>query len=472
MNRHVEGKGAQLLLLTVVAIGMFMDSLDGSIVNIALPSMTRSFGIDTGTAAWIVTIYFLVVAGLILVFGKLAGSGWLKRIFIVGFCLFTIGSAFCAMSPSFAILLASRIIQGIGAAMIASSAMMICVRYLPPHMLGYGLSITVLGASLGVAAGPVIGGILTDIASWHWIFIINIPIGIAVILLGLRAIPNDIPAENRGRFDLGGAALLFVSLVSGLYVLETGLSSGIDILLLALLCVFALCMTVLVHHCRHTADPVLDLSLFRSFGFDAALIVLMLLNACYVGIQYLLPFYMEKGLGFDTLVSGLYLVIPAAITLVICSKAGRLSDRISCRPFMIAANIALIGAAAILFMIEPSSGTLPLISALILMGLIYGLGGGPGGSRVVENAPDDKKNAGSAMMSFIIYFGSALGTALFSAMFKLGSGSDQGYAAMTLSAFMDGFQFAMGVGLVLSVIGLILSAVVNEKKKERDRIVR
>lgn len=464
MSRRVQGKNAQILLLAVVAIGMFMDSLDGSIVNIALPSMTKSFGIDTGAASWIVTIYFLVVAGLILIFGKLAENGALKKIFIGGFAFFTVGSAMCALSPTIEILLISRAVQGIGAAMIASSAMMICVKYLPASKLGFGLSITVLGASVGVAAGPVIGGMLTHFLSWHWVFLINIPIGLVVILLALKAIPDDVKTEKKG-LDTVGAALLFVSLVSGLYVLESGPSIGLNLTMILLLAVFAVTMTAFVLRCRKVDNPVLDLGLFKNMNFNAVLIAFMLLNTCYVGAQYLLPFYMDKALGFDALISGLYLVIPAAVTLLISSKAGRLSDRTERRAFMIGANLALLIAMVILALIDPGMGPVPLVVSLALMGLVFGLGGGPGGSRIVENTPEDKRSAGSTIMSFIIYFGSALGTTVFSATFRIGSGSGEGFALMSASQFMGGFHFAMIVGTVLALIALVLSAS-SERRKE------
>ncbi|MFA6333650.1 MAG: MFS transporter, partial [Methanoregula sp.] len=186
MSTVITDPVRQKLLLGAVALGVVMDGLDGSIVNVALPTMATYFDTDTGTIAWVIITYLLMMAGLLLVFGKLADRGLTKKLFLLGFLIFTIGSAACGIAPSLDVLLAARIVQGIGAAMIAAVAPLLCIRYLPANMLGTALGVIAASASIGFAAGPAIGGILTQYLSWHWIFLVNIPIGIIGIIFAAR----------------------------------------------------------------------------------------------------------------------------------------------------------------------------------------------------------------------------------------------------------------------------------------------
>jgi len=160
----------QRLLLGAAALGVVMDGLDGSIVNVALPTIAAAFDTDTGTIAWVIITYLLMMAGLVLVMGSVADRGIMRKIFILGLALFTIGSAACGLSPSLSVLLASRVVQGIGAAMIAAVAPLLCVRYLPPTMLGASMGALGASSSIGFAAGPALGGMITHVLSWHWIF--------------------------------------------------------------------------------------------------------------------------------------------------------------------------------------------------------------------------------------------------------------------------------------------------------------
>lgn len=159
-----------ILLLLCVAFASFMDALDSSIVNIILPVLAEEFHIDAGSTAWVTLTYLLTVAGLILIFGKLADSARLKKIFLFGFLIFIIGSAGCGFAPSFAFLLGSRVIQGIGAAMIIACAPLICVKFLPENMLGLSFAVLTAAGSVGFAAGPAVGGLITELISWHWVF--------------------------------------------------------------------------------------------------------------------------------------------------------------------------------------------------------------------------------------------------------------------------------------------------------------
>ncbi|MEA5037117.1 MAG: MFS transporter [Methanocorpusculum sp.] len=207
MTKIIVDPFRQKLLLIAVGIAVFMDALDGSVVNIALPVIAAEFGTDAGTISWVSAAYLVTVAGLILIFGKFADRGYVKIFFIIGFILFTAGSIACGLSADLTLLIISRVIQGAGAAMLAAAAPMLCVKFLPASMLGVSMGVLTAASSVGFAVGPAIGGVITHFLSWHWIFFINIPIGIFAVLFALRIIPRaTVPVHER--VDLTGALSL------------------------------------------------------------------------------------------------------------------------------------------------------------------------------------------------------------------------------------------------------------------------
>ena len=452
--------------MLVAALAMFMDGLDGSIVNVALPVISEDFGGDAGAVSWVVTIYFMVMAGLILIFGKISDSGALKRVFAMGFLVFALSSLACGLSSGLEMLLISRAAQGVGAAMLAAAAPMLCVKHSPPSSMGLSLAVIMLGMSIGAAMGPAVGGILTQLTSWHWIFLINVPIGLAAAALAVKFVPAD-KGFVRTTFDIKGSAMLFAMLASGLYLVESFPSAGVTSTTIPVALVFVISLALFIMRERGYATPVLDLKLFKLRNFVAVLITYMLLNACFAGAFYLVPFYLRIGMGFDSLTSGLYLLIPALAPLLISTQLSKLSDRTERRAFVVAACAMVTLFMAIYSVITPNMGIVPLLVALVAMGLIWGIGGGPASSRVVENVPRSERGSASSLMSFIVYFGSALGTAMFAGLFGIGAGTrGVDISQMPLADFLDGFHFAMIAGVVLSLIAVALAAAVNEKRQK------
>ena len=460
------GYKGHMLLLATIALGMFLDGLDGTIVNVALPDISESFGIDSSVSSWIVTIYFLVLAGLVLIFGKLCDSGAIKKIVIAGFVVFSLASLACGLSDSITLLLAFRAVQGVGAAMLAVSAFMLCVKFLPKSMAAFALSVGILGMSIGCAMGPAVGGVLSELMSWHLVFFINVPIGAFAILLAMRAVPGDGEFTAKG-FDIKGAALLFVSMVCGLYVLESAPSHGFDTVSAVCLAIFAVGMVLFVMVERRSADPVIKLRLFRLPRLLAAIVTMVIINMCYMGCIYLIPYYLQIEMGMGSIASGSYLLIPAVSTLAFCVWIGRLADRYGNRPFAIVSCVVMLASMLVFAFIDPDAVWM-LILGLVCMGVMWGIGGGPVSSRMLENVPDEDRPSSSSLNSFFIYFGCAAGTAMFAGLFGMGSGSSgQDIAGLTGEVFLEGFHFAMVFGVVLSVVALVLSWVVNERKASR-----
>ena len=457
----------QRLLLGAAALGIVMDGLDGSIVNVALPTIAATFDTDTGTIAWVIITYLLMMAGLVLVMGSIADHGAMRKIFILGLALFTIGSAACGFSPTLSVLLASRVVQGIGAAMIAAVAPLLCVRYLPPTMLGAAMGALGASSSIGFAAGPALGGMITHVLSWHWIFLINIPIGICGILLAARVIPADTPEAGTTPVDLPGAALLFLAMAAGTFALEeTAALGGIAPSVAAAFGICALSALLFVVRERTTAHPLIRLALFRKWQFSAVLVAFFLINIVYAGVLYLLPFYLSAGMHYSLAVSGLFLLIPPVVTCIVSIPFGQWSDRYGCRWFAVASCIVFIVFDGIFAVLVPEAGMLPLILGLVLMGLAIGIAAGPAASRIIENAPPGKEGTGSSLMITVIYYGGVVGTALYAMLLTLftSAGGVVPFADLDTGVFLDGFHLTVWAGLFLSFVPLVLSAIVRDKK--------
>ena len=167
------------MMLAVMFVATLMDGLDGSIVSVALPDIGTALGIDTGTSAWVSIIYMMVLAGLIIPFARVCSNIGVRWILVLGFAIFTVSSLFCGIFDSFPILIASRGLQGIGAAMLAAAGPICCTEHMSRDRLAYGLAVLTIGSSIGYAVGPALGGVIVQFLSWHWVFLINIPIGLS-----------------------------------------------------------------------------------------------------------------------------------------------------------------------------------------------------------------------------------------------------------------------------------------------------
>ncbi|MCK9322814.1 MAG: MFS transporter [Candidatus Methanomethylophilaceae archaeon] len=458
------GKKTIACLMISIAFAALMDGLDGSIVNIALPTLAEYMNTDTGTIAWITVVYFIMMAGLLIFFGRIASNGAIKKIFAVGIAIFTISSLGCGISTSFHMLLIFRLVQGIGAAMMGAAVPMICVRFLPREKLGMGLGIMTLGGAMGYAMGPALGGIIIDALSWHWIFLINVPLGMIIIPLVLKMFPKDIISEKK-HLDYFGASLLFMSIVFGILALDRSTYPEDSQIVIASTILFLICLITFIHVETKKKEPILNLRLFKHWKFDSVFMAYLLANLAYMGMFYLLPFYMNICMGFSASASGFWLFLPSLITLVFCIPISRWSDRTERRSFSVMACIFVTISCATMALMCRENAIIPLALTTITMGLYWTFCGGPMASRIVENVADESREMGSSLMNETFYLGGTIGTALFAMMFTMSAHSGNiSFADITPDVFLNGFQFAAIIGTIICMIAVILSYIVDEKK--------
>jgi EmrB/QacA subfamily drug resistance transporter len=212
-------------VMAAVSMGTLLATIDGSIVNVALPTLVRELKTDFPTVQWVVLAYLLTLAVLLLSVGRLADMIGKKQIYTVGFAGFTIGSFLCGLAPNVYWLILFRVVQAMGATMVLALGVAIVTESFPPRERGKALGIAGTTVSVGIVVGPTLGGLIIDLLSWNWIFFVNIPVGILGILMVIRFVP-DIKPVGKQRFDFLGALTLFISLLAFLFALTIGQNAG------------------------------------------------------------------------------------------------------------------------------------------------------------------------------------------------------------------------------------------------------
>jgi EmrB/QacA subfamily drug resistance transporter len=462
MTARNDLKPYRLLLLTV-GIAVFMSSLDVTIVNISLPTISHAFSVSTSTVSWVIMAYLLMMCSFLPAFGRLGDIRGYRLVFTAGYAVFVAGSLLCGFSSSIGMLIGSRILQGIGASMLAALCSAIVMVSIPPSSRGKALGIVAMFASLGIALGPAIGGFLTTYLSWHWVFFINVPVGIIGFFIALRTIPGARPKARENRFDPFGAFLIFFVLLSLLYVLNQGHVIGwTSPVTVGLLGVAAACFGAFIWWERTIPYRLFNLGLFKNKDFLCPNVGALFVMLVFSGALFLFPFYFEMVRGLSTGMTGLVLTIPSAAIFIAGPLMGTVTDRIGSRiPCLICA--LLLGTGFFLFArIGAAGGDAFIVLGLILMG--FGVGGFiPSSSvQIMREATGDESGAVSSMMMTIRNMGSVMGVAIFEMIFMYGvtlhlpSGGVTSIKDIPVAALVSGFSFAFMAGVVICVFAVLM----------------
>ena len=451
----------QALILVLTAVAFFMVALDALVVVTALPAIHHSLGGSVGTLEWSVNSYGLTFAAGIVTAAALGDRLGRRRVYVLGLLLFTVASAACALAPTAAALIAARAVQGIGAAAVTPLSLTIATSAFPPAKRGSVMGVIGAIAGLAVAGGPLVGGGVVQGLDWHWIFWINVPVGLAAAALSAAKLP-----ESRGpasRLDLPGVPLVAgaaVALTWGL--IQAGDTGWTGAKTLAMLIAGgALLAGFVVREWRATA-PMLPLRLFRSVPFAAANGAAFMMNAAIMGAAFLTVQYFQLGIGYGPMATGVRLLPWTATPMVIAPLAGILADRIGTRPLL--ATGLLLQAAGLAWVAGVASTgggyarfTLPLIiaGAGISMSIPTVTAAALG---AVEPA-DIGRASGvvNTLQRFGGAFGIAIATAVFSAHGHLGSA-----ASVT-----SGYRPALAVAALLSLIGAAVALAIRQRPGPR-----
>ena len=435
------------LVLVTIGASTFMTALDTSVVNTVLPVINQSFESQVATIEWVVTIYLLMVSGLLLSFGRLGDLRGHKPVFLLGFGIFISSSALCGMSPFAAALIAFRGLQALGAAMLAANSPAILTKNFPASQRGQALGVQATMTYLGLTVAPSVGGWLTDLLSWRAVFYINVPVGLLAFLLSWRFIPIDPPSDNPERFDLAGALLFMSGLVLLLFGLNQGHAWGwtspaiLGILLLSLVFLVAF----IIFESRQ-ANPMLDLSLFKRRVFSSSVLSAVMNYITLFSIIFLLPFYLLQGRGLTPSQAGLLLTAQPLIMAIIAPISGTLSDRIGTRlPSVFGMALLALGA-YLLSRLGPQSAYLNVALALGIVGLGTGVFISPNNSALIGSAPHHRQGIAAGVLATARSTGMVLGIGLAGAIFTTVMAQSQSDIAL-FAATRASFLFASGIAV-------------------------
>ena len=438
--------------LGIVSIGLFMVVLDNLVVSIALPSIHRDLGASIQTLEWTVNAYVLSYAVLLLTGAALGDRFGRKRMFIAGLTLFTVSSAAAALAPTIGLLIAARATQGVGAAIVTPLTLTLLADAFPPERRGIAIGVWSGISGIAVALGPLVGGAVVQLSSWHWIFWINVPIGLVVVPLAASRL-----AESHGparRLDLRGLLLSSAGLFGIVYGLVRAQSQGwTSAEVLIALAVGALLVLVFVRSELRTSEPMLPLSFFASRGFTVTNAVSLAMYFGMFGSIFFLSQFLQNVLHNTPFQAGVKLLVWTGAAMVVSPLAGFFSERYGSRPFMVAGitlQATALGWLALLAGVHTSY--VSMIGPFLLAGSGMSLVFAPAANAVLASVRTTEAGQASGATNAIRELGGVLGVAVLATVFT----SHGSYASP--QDFVNGLVPAMWVGTAVLGAGALIAA--------------
>lgn len=465
MENPVLANSRKWYIFFGVAISTFMSTLDGSIVNIALPVMMKDLGVELSTIQWVLTAYSICVAALLLSLGRLSDIRGRKWVFTRGLWIFSASSLLCGIAQSAHWLISVRCLQGIGAAMIMSSGTALIVDTFPRSERGRVLGMVSTAAACGLSAGPALGGLLLHNFSWRVIFYANVPVG-GVTALAFSSFLKDTSSDRSldESFDWTGALLLATSILSVVFVLSHANGWGYTSLRTILWCVLsAMIAASFLWFEAKASSPILDLGLFSIRLFAIAAVSVWALFAGLFFAIFLLPFYLTLPCSYPVYGAGLLMVTPFVFMFFISPFSGTLSDRFGSKRLCFA-GMALVSIALFSFSALDERTNLPqILWRLALLGLGMSIFIPPNTSSAMNAVPANRRGVAAGTLATARILGMVVGvtqaSAIFNGIFSRLSGglSLQDYSPQLAGVFVQSFRYALAAGGLIALCGAIFS---------------
>jgi EmrB/QacA subfamily drug resistance transporter len=389
--------------LIAIVLGTFMAVLDNTVVNVALPTLEKAFSSDLHTIEWVITGYLLAQAAIVPLTGWLCDRFGAKNLYLIALILFTLGSALCATAQSAGMLIAFRVLQGLGGGMLLPIGMSFVFRLAPPSKRGVVMGALCIPVMLGPALGPILGGWLVQYADWRCIFLINVPVGLLAVPLALRALPALAAERAPGALDALGAVLGplgFSALIFGISQSSSDGWSGQTTL--AGLAVGAAALVLFALRELTTAQPLLELRVFRSPDFSLAIVVQWMAQMAMMGGLFLVPLFLQQLRGYGAFDTGLALLPQALGAALFMPIGGKLFDKLGIRPLALAGMALMLGSTLILSQVSASTTAVELIVPLALRGMGMGLIVMPLNAHLLSVAPRGLTSRVTALTNALI----------------------------------------------------------------------
>lgn len=452
-----------MLVLAICCMSLLIVSLDNTVLNVALPAMRHDLDASVAGMQWTIDAYTLVLASLLMLAGSTADRIGRRKVFMAGLVLFTVGSALCSLAPSLETLIAFRMVQAVGGSMLNPVAMSIITNtFTDPRERARAIGVWGAVVGISMAAGPVVGGLLVDSVGWRSIFWINLPIGIAALLLTWRHVPESRAPKAR-RPDPVGQLLVITLLGSLTYAIieapQKGWTSA-EILFFAALAAASLA-GLLVYEARRT-DPLIDLRFFRSVPFSGATVIAVSAFAALGGFLFLNTLYLQDVRGLSALDAGLYMLPMAAVVCVLSPFSGRLVASRGPRIPLLVAGVAIAVSGLMFAAFDAETGTASMFTAYVLFGLGFGAVNAPITNTAVSGMPRSQAGVAAAVASTSRQIGQTLGVAVIGAVLAAGvadagSSYGTGTAGDFVAASRAAWWIITGCGVCVLLVGTVSS---------------
>jgi EmrB/QacA subfamily drug resistance transporter len=453
-SAYQPGRRRRLLVLGICSLSLLIVGLDTTIVNVALPSIHASFHASLSELQWTIDAYTLVLGSLLMLAGSTADRIGRRRVFQTGLVVFSLGSLCCALAPTLELLIAARVLQAVGGAMLNPVAMSI-VRNTFEDPRERAHAIGVWGAMFGIsmALGPVVGGALVDSTGWRAVFLVNVPVGIIAILLTAAFVPES-RAERPRRIDPVGQVLVVIALATLVYaIIEGGETGWLSSEIVSLFVVSVVSFVALVRYELHRDEPLVEVRFFRSAPFAGASAIAVCLFSAIGGFLFLNTLYLQDTRGLSPLHAGLYTLPMAGMMCVSAPLSGRLVARRGSRPSLVVGGVAVAVSALILTRLSPTTSVAVLIASYLIFGLGSGLVNPPITNTAVSGMPPSQAGVAAAIASTSRQVGMTLGVAVVGAIAGAGltGAIGKGFAAATHPAWW----VLAALGVAVALLGLL-----------------
>jgi EmrB/QacA subfamily drug resistance transporter len=457
---------ARWAALIVLCTGMLMIILDSAIVNVALPWIQRDLGFSQSSLVWVVNGYLITFGGLLLLAGRLGDLVGRRRMFLVGMAVFTIASLVCGMAGSQAALVGARFVQGVGGALTSSVILGIIVTmFREPAEQAKAIGVFSFVAAGGASLGLLLGGILTQALNWHWIFFVNVPIGIATFVLARRLVPHEDGIGLRHGADVPGAALVTAALMLGVYTLLEAPNHGwASAQTLGLFALTAALLAAFVAREATARTPLVPLRIFRSRTVVGANAIQMLGVAGMFGMFFLAVLYLQRVLGYDALETGVaFLPVSGLIGALSLGASARLSVRFGARSVLIP-GLALMTLGLLLFTRVPVDGQylVDVLPVMIVLGTGAGLFFPSLTTLAMSGVSENESGLASGLINTSLQVGGSIGLAVLAGLAASRTDHLAGAGQSTAAALTGGYHLAFLVGAGLVLAGIVVAIRVLE----------
>lgn len=458
-----------LLVAGVVVLGAIMSILDITVVSVALKTFESEFDATTAQVAWTMTGYTLALASVIPLTGWASDRFGTKRLYLAAIVLFAAGSALCAAATSLEMLVAFRVLQGLGGGMLVPLGMTILTRAAGPERVGRVMAVMGIPMLLGPIFGPILGGALIDHASWHWIFLINVPIGVLALVYSARVLPADAPEPSES-FDWLGMVLLSPGLAAFLYgvssIPETQTVWDAQVLVPAILGLVLIVAFVPWALGGRNAHPLVDLRLFANRNLSVAVVAMSLFAIAFFGASLLFPLYFQNVRGEGALTAGLLLAPQGFGAMLTMPVAGVLADRIGPGKIVLTGVAVITVGMGLFATLDDTTSYLFLMTSLFIMGLGMGATMMPIMSAALQTLTGATVARGSTLLNIIQQVAASIGTAVFSVLLTNGITHDVGRADPT-GDLAGVFSGVFVVATVMVAVVLVPALLLPRKKAEQ-----